>query len=505
MTYPDSFLSQMQNLLSPEDYGAFLRSLGKPPVRGLRFNKLKLICSQKSNVCSSINPVELLGHEVDFCPIPWCGEGFSFTGDVRPSKWLLYHTGLFYLQEPSAMCPVEVLGAKPGEYVLDLCAAPGGKTVQLAGHMQSRGLLVSNDKSPSRCRGLIKNVELAGITNVVVLSEEPRKLSEHFPEFFDKILVDAPCSGEGMFRKDKLVAAAYFANKPEKNAVLQKELLHFAFKMLKPGGRIVYSTCTFNQTENEEVIADFLERQGEMVLEEIDHEGIGIEMGLALCGSSRDLWKTGRIWPHQAEGEGHFIALLSKKPKQDDKVSKTYVTSSAKLSHENQINANPFKGLCWEIEPVSLEAVSFQEQGSNAPPKEIANFCEQFMVEKTAYCLQGSYVLQGDNLYLQKIGVNLKGLRVARSGFHLGEIKKGRFVPSQALGMAFTGDDFVYKVDLPQDEAMRFLKGESLTSEIKTDILKPWVHVGYKGLPLGFARLVAGRLKNCLPVSWVLR
>ena len=512
MTLPAPFLAQMERELSPDEYGAFLGSFNKQPIRGLRLNKLKYkaSCKDGKTVYSPSMFFEtylkgLFPKEANLQPVPWCREGYSFYGDARPSKWLWYHTGLYYLQEPSAMCPVEVLSPKPGETVLDLCAAPGGKTVQMAGHMLGDGLLVSNDKSPSRCRGLIKNIELAGITNAVVLSEEPRKLALHFPGFFDKILVDAPCSGEGMFRRDRQMTAAYSSNKPEKCARVQKELLHFATVMLKPGGKIVYSTCTFNQTENEGNIADLLDRKSEMELEEIRHESIGVDKGLSLNGFPHDLSRTGRIWPHKANGEGHFIALLSKKE-----------TAPLPRPHQDIITLR-----------------------GNAPPPEFSDFSERFMVQKKHDALQGTYVLLGENLYLQRHHVKLDGLRVARSGFHLGVLKKGRFVPSQALAMAFTGEDFLYKADLPQDEASRYLKGESipagilrkakkcalpsspsaaamgqyenqnaaiaLSQHIITDTEKPWLHIGCSGLPLGFAKLVDGRLKNCLPVNWVVK
>ncbi|MCL1844740.1 MAG: hypothetical protein FWF77_02440, partial [Defluviitaleaceae bacterium] len=239
--------------------------------------------------------------------VPWCKTGRYYT-DERPAKTIAYHAGLFYIQEPSAMCPAEVLGAEPGQRVLDICAAPGGKSVQIAGKMRGEGLLVSNDASASRSRALVKNLERAGVTNAIVLIEQPRKLAARFPEFFDRILVDAPCSGEGMFRRDPDAIKAYTANKPETCAVVQSEILRHAAKMLAPGGRMVYSTCTFNRVENEDVIEAFLQKHPDFALVEIDHSALGIQAGFDAEQ------KTARIWPHLSCGEGHFIALIERFP-----------------------------------------------------------------------------------------------------------------------------------------------------------------------------------------------
>ena len=474
---PEPFLQQMKNLLSPGECGAFLDSFNLKPVRGIRFNRLKVPGAFYGHTTDSELVCRALSQLGSYGQVKWCKDGFSFTGEARPSKSVLYHTGLYYIQEPSAMLPVEVLKPAPGERVLDLCAAPGGKTVQITGHMQGKGLLVSNDKSPSRCKGLIKNIELAGAKNVVVTSEEPRRLAAAFPLFFDKILVDAPCSGEGMFRRDKGLIAAYNANKPEKCTNMQKEILYYASLMLKPGGKMAYSTCTFNLFENESVIYDFLNKNSGFALDEIDHKAYGADPGFAesclpenernangIC--RHNLHRAARIWPHKANGEGHFTALLSKK---------------------GEAGAN-----------------ALRPQNQN-PPSEFADFCAHFLNLGGTNPFEGFYVTMGTNLYLQPEYINLKGLRAARSGFLLGEIKKGRFVPSQALAMALKPEEAMYPVGLPEDEAIKYLKGETLCAELPETAAKAWAHINYGGLGLGFARHINGKLKNCLPMSWALK
>jgi len=508
----------MRELLGDE-YEAFLDSYREPTRRGLRCNLLKVsnprfyepprlheraantlyVCDQSLSEEGKGSPLPWKGvppgaagvvFGKGLTPIPWCVGGYEYPTDSRPSKSLLYNAGLFYIQEPSAMCPAAILRPQPGQRVLDLCAAPGGKSVQLAGYMQGRGLLVSNDASPSRSRALVKNLELSGVTNAVVLTEMPHRFVDRFEAFFDCILVDAPCSGEGMFRRDPDAVQAYTANKPEACATIQKEILHYAGRMLKPGGRIVYSTCTFNLLENEGTVAAFLEAHPDFELIPIDHKALGLSPGFAKTnGFSDRIWdggdelcKTARIWPHKAPGEGHFIAHLMKK---------------------GDLENNNFNNTM---------------HGKDKPPKEFLVFCEEtlniheFTGETVPSITDGTFFLSNPDksaiqrLYLQPEALNLNGLRVARSGWLLGECIKGRFTPSQALAMGITKDQARYSVDLPESEALRYLKGESLAPphDYKLPSGKPWVLICYMGCPLGWARLVQGRLKNQLPTSWVV-
>ena len=458
---PEEFLTQMQGLLGASEYEAFCKSYESPAVRGLRFNKIK------TAAYGAGLPFELENS------VPWCKEGFTFSGDTRPAKSIFYHTGLFYIQEPSAMTPAEVLGVLPGQRVLDLCAAPGGKSVQIAGYLQGEGLLVANDASPSRSRALVKNLERAGVTNAVVITEQPKKLAERFGNFFDRILVDAPCSGEGMFRRDPDAVKAYTANKPEACRAVQLQILHQAAAMLKPGGRLVYSTCTFNPLENEGTIAAFLDNHKDFTLIPIDHAKLGISQGRpewTAQGDEYNLQHTARIWPHLSHGEGHFAALMEK-----------VARPSVSLHSTPDIRC--------------------------AVPKEFTAFCKEHLSNPDMF--DAPFVTHGINLYLQPEALDLRGIRVARSGWHLGECAKGRFVPSQALAMGLRKDDAVYSIELSQENTTRYLKGESLNiadceSREPMPSGKPWVLMCYQGFPLGWARLVQGRLKNNLPVGWAV-
>jgi len=459
---PEIFIERMKGLLDADDFEAFISSYENPSLRGLRWNPLKI-----PNVRGQEDLSPCGGSEAEpLRSLPWCENGFIFPPDARPSKTIDYHAGLFYIQEPSAMCPAEVLKPKPGDMVLDICAAPGGKSVQIAGHMQGRGLLVSNDASATRSRALVKNLERAGVTNAVVTTEQPKKLAERFPEFFDCILVDAPCSGEGMFRRDEDLIKAYTANKPEACVLMQREILHFAAMMLKPGGRLVYSTCTFNTQENEDVIFGLLVKGLDFEIIPIEHEALGVKPGLnGLNGAAR-------IFPHHALGEGHFIAHLQK------------TTTASRL--------NPPK--C-NVEPHGRAGNKAGEQ-----IKEFFEFSNDFL--KYDFPPE-KLVLHGANLYLQPRSLNLHGIRVARSGWHLGECAKGRFVPSQALAMGLRKEEAKFTADLSQEDAIRYLRGESLEFLGTADKSKPWVLICHNNFPLGWARLVQGRLKNNLPTGWV--
>lgn len=436
---PESFVEHMQHILLPIQLTEFFESYNAPAMRGIRLNQLK-----PSNLYT--------GNQV----VPWCKEGRIYSSDIRPAKNILFHAGLFYIQEPSAMCPVEVLAPKPGEYILDMCAAPGGKSVQIAGHLQGQGLLLANDASPSRSRALVKNLERMGVTNAVVTTETPKELAARFPSFFDKILVDAPCSGEGMFRRDAEAIKAYTANKPSACMSMQADILRFAAQMLKPGGQIVYSTCTFNTMENEGSIIEFLKANPNFESIAIDHQRLGISTGTNILPTA------GRIFPHLAPGDGHFVALLQKQGSS----------------------------------PVQAQARQHQQA-----PKEFIEFCNMHLEAELPV---GTFVQHGANLYSQPVLLDLRGIRVARSGWFLGEVTKGRFEPSQALAMGIPTAKF--NVNLSEENATRYLKGESLAASESMQNLqgKPWVLMLYQGYPLGWAKLVQGRLKNNLPVGWVV-
>ena len=442
---PESFLANIKELLG-EEYESFLDSYSSPSLRGLRLNLKKV-----NTTFTFANGLK---------SVPWCNSGYYYNEELRPAKSIYYQAGLFYIQEPSAMCPAEVLDVKPEHRVLDLCAAPGGKSVQIGGYLSDEGVLFANDASPSRSRALVNNLERAGI-KAIVTTEQPYKLANKFPNFFDRILVDAPCSGEGMFRRDPDAVKAYTNSKPEACAITQKEILHNASIMLKSGGKMVYSTCTFNVLENEGTITEFLSTHKDFSLVSIDHKLLGISQG--------KLPETARIFPHRTQGEGHFIALLQKNKNSDDENEQA----------KNQNNEN-------------LKM-----------PQEFLLFCSENLYVNFQNWL---IVAHGVNLYLQPESINISGLRVARSGLFLGENSKGRFTPSQALAMYLASANVRYSINLSEENAWRYLHGETLPvpSDLSAIITKPWVQICYDNYPLGWARLVQGRLKNKLPVGWVV-
>ena len=313
---PEEYEKEMRGLLGAE-FEEYKKTYEQPVRQGLRFNPYKLTKS----VWENIMPFEKE-------QIPWVENGYYVHAEEKeenPARHPYYFAGLYYLQEPSAMTPASRLEVQPYDKVLDLCAAPGGKATELVCRLQGKGFLLANDLSNSRAKALLKNLELTGAPNFYVTSEKPAKLVNNFPEFFDKILIDAPCSGEGMFHKEPKMAEYWLEKSPEYYAEIQKELIIQGAQMLKPGGKMLYSTCTFSKKENEETIAYLLEKCEDMeVLAPLEYEGFS--EGFSLEGKSeeicRQLKKCVRIFPHKMAGEGHFLALIQKKEKNRDNIQK---------------------------------------------------------------------------------------------------------------------------------------------------------------------------------------
>ncbi len=442
MELPIQYAEKMQELLG-EEYQEYLDSFAEPRYFGLRINTLKLSAEafQKKNIYS-------------LSPVPWCKEGFYYSQGVRPAKHPYYHAGLYYLQEPSAMSPGAVLPIAPGERVLDVCAAPGGKSTQIGARLQGEGLLVANDISAGRAKALLKNIELFGIRNSVVMSEPPERLAEKFPDFFDKILIDAPCSGEGMFRKEPDMIKSWDEEMLAFCQREQGEILEACATMLRPGGMLLYSTCTFAVCENEKSIADFLERHHEFSLVPIE-KNYGFSEGIG------ELFHCARLYPHKIKGEGHFLALLQK----NDTAEKVMLAGEI---GEKERDLAPF--------------FEFQKE-----------------VLKTE--LIGTFKIFGESLYLLPQDMpSMKGLRVLRTGWQLGTLKKGRFEPSQAFAMGLSKNEVSNTMDfsLEDDRVIRYLKGETVEAEGKDG----WTLVCTDGFPLGWAKRQGGRLKNKYAVGW---
>jgi NOL1/NOP2/sun family putative RNA methylase len=449
MNLPISFEESMKHYLG-DSWEEFLNSYEETGSSGIRYNPLKI--DQEAFLASKV---------AEFESVDWCPTGYRYDADTyQPAKHPYYHAGLYYLQEPSAMLPAALLPVEPGDKVLDLCAAPGGKSTQLAGKLQGRGLLVSNDISVSRAKALVKNLEMAGVRNVVVTSESPEKLAKALPGFFDKILVDAPCSGEGMFRKNPQMVKDYLERGPKYYAALQKEIMKEAVKMLKPGGMILYSTCTFSPKEDEELVEWLFEQYPDMeVVEGETFAGRGYGHPEWIESKREELKKAYRMWPHKIKGEGHFAVLLKKREGQTGTF--IYTKKDTKLSEE----AETF-----------LKSIHFDSE-------------------------QGVYKEISGKLYLiPKEMPEIKGIRIVRSGLYLGDSKKKRFEPSQALAMAMNPAGYEKSIFLPlEDERVRkYLKCET----IEVDGPDGMVLICVDKYPLGWGKLNKGRLKNKYAAAW---
>ena len=391
MNLPQEFLTRMQKRLGTA-YPAFLRCYDAPPVRGVRANLLK---------CSAQAFKDLAPFAAE--SVPWAEGGF-YTASEKLGHMPAHHAGLFYVQEPSAMCAAPLLDAKPGERVLDLCAAPGGKTTQLAAAMRGEGVLIANEYVYDRARILSQNVERLGVKNCTVISADTAALAKKLPAYFDKILVDAPCSGEGMFRKDAGAIAEWSEENVERCISRQREILDNAAEMLAGGGSLVYSTCTFEAGENEEQIAQFLARHSDFVLKE-QH----------------------LLLPHEVRGEGHFAALLEK-------------------TQGDRLGAPAFPHAC-----------------NRAAERAWTEFAQEFFLKVP----EGTLTAAGERLYLLPQGLPALAGNVLRTGLELGSFDGKRFTPAHTLAMAAKREDVRLCIALSDEDCVRWLRGETLPCEGK--------------------------------------
>ena len=464
MKLPESFQNKMKELLKDE-FPDYIACYEEPRYYGLRVNTNKISVEE----FQKISPFEIR-------PVPWIENGFYYDGETAaPSRHPYYFAGLYYLQEPSAMTPASRLPIEPGDRVLDVCAAPGGKATELGARLQGIGVLIANDISNSRAKGLLKNIEVFGIGNVLVLSEEPGKLVGYFKEYFDKILIDAPCSGEGMFRKDRKMIKAWEEHGPEFFANLQKSIIIQAAEMLKPGGMMLYSTCTFDGRENEQMVEYLLERHPEFEILSItpyDRFAHGIP---ELTKSKDEAYKrTVRIFPHKMKGEGHFLALLRKRNIRETDLAKSVNEDSSagrgrkKLPQELE---EFFRGITWKLDADRLE-------------------------------------IHGERVYYMPCSLpDVRGIRFLRTGLLLGELKKNRFEPSQALAMCLKKEEYGKVLNLKAEDVRisRYLKGETLeVSDVLPETSNGWYLVCVDGYPLGWGKLTRGTMKNKYLPGWRL-
>lgn len=450
MKLPIEFINRMQNLLG-EEYEEFKNSYDQQRNYGLRVNTLKISVEE----FKKISPFSLE-------PVPWAEEGFYISEEDRPAKHPYYHAGLYYIQEPSAMTTVSVLEPQPGDKVLDLCAAPGGKSTQIAARLANKGILVSNDTNNQRIRALVRNLELFGARNYVVLNDTPANIAKKFPGYFDKIVIDAPCSGEGMFRKDPFAVKSWDSYSVEKCTNMQRSILKQVSQMLKPGGYVVYSTCTFSPEENEGMIEYFLSINPEFEVVPIK-EFPGVAYARPEWANARaEINNAIRLWPHRLQGEGHFVALLRKKDGPE------YNLPEARLPY---------------------------------PDKESLYDYETFLEDTLNEKLAGRLAHFNSRLYIIPDTLpDIAGLKVIRPGWYLGELKKNRFKPSTPLALGLTKQSAKRVLDFSKDsaEVLKYLKGETLN--ITGD--KGWTLVCVDGYPLGWAKQLKDMLNNYYPSGW---
>ncbi len=455
MNLPEEYLAAMKDMLGDE-FEDYLESFNDNRLYGLRVNTLKI----SPEDFLKISPFKLM-------PIPWIDNGFYFSEEDKPAKHPYYFAGLYYIQEPSAMTPANVLPVEEGDIVFDMCAAPGGKTTELGAKLNRTGLLITNDISNSRAKALLKNVEVFGIPNVCVLSEDPKKIAGRFMGFFDKVLIDAPCSGEGMFRKDNKLIKSWEKTGPEFYSRIQRDIILLGADMLKPGGKMLYSTCTFSKLEDEESVRFLLENRTEMHLIDIpEYEGYchGFTYDDEL--KVMNMQKCVRIFPHKMAGEGHFIALLEK-----DKEAPEYYTAKRKPYNVK---------ICQEL--------------------------EDFINSTTFPIDKSDITIRDDKVYvIPKDMTDDSGLRIMRGGLLLGELKKNRFEPSQAFAMALKKEQFGAVIDLPADDerVIRYLKGETIdVPEFEGKTYVGWNLFCVDGYPLGWGKFNGASLKNKYLAGW---
>ena len=422
---PAEFLTRMKHQLGDE-YDAFLQSLERPRAVALRFNPLK-----------GGRPVLPFVRE----PVPWEPEGFYYDPESRPGLHIYHEAGVYYLQEASAMAPVALLDPQPGEKVCDLCAAPGGKTTQIAGRMMGEGFLLCNEINPKRAKILSRNIERMAVSNALVTNEHPANLAKKYPGYFDRVLVDAPCSGEGMFRKEEAAVTDWSQETVEMCARRQAEILHSAAQLVRPGGRLVYSTCTFAPEEDEQAVANFLAAHPEFEPEILDAPWF-------VPGENG----SHRMWPHKLLGEGHFAAVLRKTAGED---------------HEIPV----FKG--------------------EKLPKEWVNFAKEWNIRLPG----GKAVSFGQNLFWAPEDMpDIQKLKVMRPGLELGTVKKDRFEPAHALALWLKECGNVQSYPAESEEMKAYIHGDVVPSD-----RKGWCLVCADGYSIGWGKGDGRVLKNHYP------
>ena len=409
------------------EFEEYLHALERPRAVALRFNPLK---------GENVPTLQFVG-----AGVPWEPMGYYYDPAARPGLHPYHEAGVYYLQEASAMSAVALLDPQPGERVCDLCAAPGGKTTQIAGRMRGEGFLLCNEWSPKRAKILSQNIERMGVANALVTNEAVDRLAKQLPGFFDRVLIDAPCSGEGMFRKEETAVTDWSEETVAMCARRQAEILDAGACLVRPGGRLVYSTCTFAPAENEEAVAAFLERNPDFEPEALEAPWF-TQVGIGQF----------RLWPHKLLGEGHFVAVLRK-----------------------QGNTPTEGGTC---------------PGEKLPQEWLA-----FAKELDISLPEGKAILFGQNLFWAPLDLpQLRGLKVLRPGLELGEVKKGRFEPAHALALWLKNCKNTVSYAAESGEIKAYLHGDVVPGAVKG-----WCLVAVDGYSIGWGKGDGNQIKNHYP------
>ena len=422
---PEAFLTRMKAQLGDE-FEDYLASLERPRAVALRFNPLKGEAPELPFVMD---------------PVPWEPQGYYYDPDSRPGLHVFHEAGVYYLQEASAMSAVALLDPQPGERICDLCSAPGGKTSQIAGRMMGEGFLLCNEWSPKRAKILSRNMERMAVANCLVTNEDTSVLAKRFPGEFDRVLIDAPCSGEGMFRKEEAAITDWSQETVEMCARRQAEILHNGAQLVRPGGRLVYSTCTFAPEEDEMAMAAFLESHPDFEPEIVDAPWFTPTDNHAF-----------RLWPHKLLGEGHYAAVLRRKGDEEA-----------------------------DFTPIQGEKL----------PKEWLSFAKELGIQLPS----GKAVMFGQSLYWVPEGMpKLDRLKVLRPGLELGVVKKDRFEPAHALALWLKDCKNVQDYPADSEEIARYIHGDVIPSD-----RKGWCLVTAGGYSIGWGKGDGRVLKNHYP------
>lgn len=437
---PPAFVSRMRAQLG-EEADAYFAAMEMPCLRGLRLNPQKPVSGAALEAVGGVEE-----------PVPWYPAlGCYLRNDSPAGTDPLHEAGAYYLQEPSAMAPVSVLSPRPGECVLDLCAAPGSKSTQIAAALAGEGLLVSNEPVPSRAKILSRNIERLGVPNALVVSAQPEALAARWGVLFDAVLVDAPCSGEGMFRRHPETRAEWNPASPMGCAERQRRILGCAAAMLRPGGRLVYSTCTLSPEENEETVRWFLREHPDFSAQPFslsgDYGTLDAPEGML------------RLYPHRVRGEGHFVACLRRAG--DAPAANLMRPAAERLSL-------PAPAVC-----AAYSAFAAPLRGLPAANAQL-----------------GDALLSAPDL------PPLDGVRVLRAGVQLGTLKGKVFAPDHALAMCLSPACGLPVLALDRAGALRYQSGEALPAP---ENMSGWALAVYEGLVLGFGKASGGQFKNHYP------